>query len=161
VSAVFAQIARSRPTAARRAGLAIILLVAFALRAWNLDWDHGTHQHPDERYWSIVTNDISWVGPAEYFSQDSELNPYSHHSTWVYGTFPLFTTKAVAGFLSDGPFPSGMIVTVAGSTPSTTATTRTSSDDCSRPSSTRPLSAWCICSGANCSIVGSAWSPPL
>ena len=36
-----------------------ILLVAFVLRIWNLNWDQGTHQHPDERYWSIITSEIS------------------------------------------------------------------------------------------------------
>ncbi|MGK0225660.1 MAG: hypothetical protein ACI8XD_000469, partial [Thermoproteota archaeon] len=32
--------------------LAAILLLAFVLRAWNLDWDRGTHLQPDERFWS-------------------------------------------------------------------------------------------------------------
>ncbi|MGI9624623.1 MAG: DUF2298 domain-containing protein, partial [Acidimicrobiales bacterium] len=106
---------RAHPTAARRAGLALVLLVAFVLRVWNLNWDEGTHQHPDERYWSIVTADISapgGIGP--YFdSANSSLNPYNHRDTWVYGTFPLFTTKAAASFLHDGPFPAGAIVTTA------------------------------------------------
>ena len=111
---------RARPTASRRIALGMLLLVAFVLRVWNLDWDEGTHQHPDERYWSIVTNDISAAGPFEYFdSATSPLNPYNSgtpeapRNTWVYGTFPLFSTKAAASFLADGPFPSGAIVTVA------------------------------------------------
>jgi YYY domain-containing protein len=111
---------RARPTAARRCALGLILLVAFVLRVWNLDWDQGTHQHPDERYWSIVTSDIEAVGPTDYFdSANSSLNPYNSgtednpRNTWVYGTFPLFTTKAAASFLADGPFPAGAIVTTA------------------------------------------------
>ncbi|MFN3218336.1 MAG: DUF2298 domain-containing protein [Acidimicrobiales bacterium] len=105
---------RAHPTAARRMLLGSILLVAFMLRAWNLDWDEGTHQHPDERYWSIVTDDISWPGFTGYFdSIGSELNPYTDRSTWVYGTAPLFATKATAAFLADGPFPAGAIVTTA------------------------------------------------
>ena len=44
----------------RRLGLIVLLILAFILRVWNLDWDEGTHQHPDERYWSMVTSDISW-----------------------------------------------------------------------------------------------------
>lgn len=100
---------------ARRVALGLLLLVAFVLRVWNLNWDAGTHQHPDERYWSIVTDDIAFVGPVEYFSSStSELNPYTDRDTWVYGTFPLFTTKAVATVLEDGPaFPVGAAVTVA------------------------------------------------
>lgn len=111
---------RAHPTATRRSALALILLVAFILRVWNLNWDQGTHQHPDERYWSIVTSDISAAGPLEYFdSANSPLNPYNSgtveapRDTWVYGTFPLFTTKAAASFLADGPFPAGAAVTVA------------------------------------------------
>lgn len=111
---------RAHPTTSRRIALGMLLLVAFVLRVWNLDWDEGTHQHPDERYWSIVTNDISAAGPLEYFdSATSPLNPYNSgtpeapRTTWVYGTFPLFSTKAVASFLADGPFPAGAIVTVA------------------------------------------------
>lgn len=111
---------RAHPTTSRRIALGMLLLVAFLLRVWNLDWDEGTHQHPDERYWSIVTNDISAAGPLEYFdSATSPLNPYNSgtpeapRDTWVYGTFPLFSTKAAASFLADGPFPAGAIVTVA------------------------------------------------
>ena len=70
----------------RRVGLVVLLLVAFLLRVWNLDWDEGTHQHPDERYWSIVTADIQWEDPVTYYnSEDSELNPYRYRSSWVYG----------------------------------------------------------------------------
>ncbi len=109
-------VARSRPTLLRRVGLGLLLLVAFVLRVWNLNWDQGQHQHPDERYWSIVSNDISWEGPAGYFdSAGSQLNPYTDRDTWVYGTFPLFTTKAVAGFLDRGPFPAGALVGMADS----------------------------------------------
>ncbi len=107
---------RAHPTAARRAALGLVLLAAFVLRVWNLDWDAGTHQHPDERFWSIVTADISAAGPIEYFdSGSSPLNPYNHQGrdTWVYGTLPLFATKAGASFLADGPFPAGALVTIA------------------------------------------------
>ena len=95
----------------QRAGLVILLLVAFLLRVWNLDWDEGTHQHPDERYWSIVTSDIQWEDPVTYFnSEDSELNPYRYQSSWVYGTLPLFATKGVAEFLEADFFLSNWFV---------------------------------------------------
>ncbi len=108
---------KAHPTAARRAALGLVLLIAFVLRVWNLNWDAGTHQHPDERYWSIITSEISAAdGPSEYFdSAASPMNPYNldGRDTWVYGTFPLFSTKAAASFLADGPFPAGAIVTTA------------------------------------------------
>ncbi|MDG1845597.1 MAG: DUF2298 domain-containing protein [Acidimicrobiales bacterium] len=95
----------------RRCGLALLLVLAFTLRVWNLDWDEGTHQHPDERYWSMVTEDIEWPGVENYFdSTDSSLNPYSYRSTWVYGTFPLFMTKAISHFLeSDSFIPNALV----------------------------------------------------
>ena len=99
---------RAHPTTSRRIALGMLLLVAFVLRVWNLDWDEGTHQHPDERYWSIVTNDISAAGPLEYFdSATSPLNPYNSgtpeapRDTWVYGTFPLFQFWGPGAFKAD------------------------------------------------------------
>ena len=84
----------------RRISLVLLLVLAFTLRIWNIDWDEGTHQHPDERYWSMVTEDIGWSGTSNYFdSKSSDLNPYNHRDTWVYGTFPLFLTKAVSHYL--------------------------------------------------------------
>jgi YYY domain-containing protein len=68
----------------------------------NLNWDHGQHLHPDERFLSMVTDQISMPGSVgEYFdSEASPLNPYNHFGTFVYGTFPLFLNKAVAEWLS-------------------------------------------------------------
>ena len=100
----------------RRVGLVVLLLVAFLLRVWNLDWDEGTHQHPDERYWSIVTADIQWEDPVTYFnSEDSELNPYRYRSSWVYGTLPLFAAKGAAEFLEADFFLSNWVVSAADS----------------------------------------------
>jgi YYY domain-containing protein len=97
--------------ARRRLVLGLICLVAFTLRIWNLHWDGGTHQHPDERFWSITTSAISGPSsPGEYFdSASSPLNPYNVQDTFVYGTAPLFTTKAVANYLQDGPGGSAVV----------------------------------------------------
>ncbi|MDP6298973.1 MAG: DUF2298 domain-containing protein [Acidimicrobiales bacterium] len=96
---------RNHKTFLRRLGLILLLLLAFTLRVWNLNWDQGTHQHPDERYWSIVTADIDWENPIDFFDTNrSEMNPYQYRDTWVYGTLPLFTTKAVAEFLENDSF---------------------------------------------------------
>jgi len=85
-------------------GLLLILLVSFTLRAWNLNWDHGQHQHPDERFWSDVANRLDEqldpaIYPDGYFFADpaqSHLNPYNVNPTWVYGTSPLILTKVLA-----------------------------------------------------------------
>ena len=100
----------------RRLGLIVLLILAFILRVWNLDWDEGTHQHPDERYWSMVTSDISWEDPVTYFDTGkSKLNPYQYQDTWVYGTLPLFATKAAAEFFEADFFLVDGIVSVVDS----------------------------------------------
>ena len=100
----------------RRLGLIALLILAFILRVWNLDWDEGTHQHPDERYWSMVTSDISWEDPVTYFDTGkSKLNPYQYQDTWVYGTLPLFATKAAAEFFEADFFLVDGIVSVVDS----------------------------------------------
>jgi YYY domain-containing protein len=45
-----------------RAGLwlALILIVAAALRLYGLDWDQGQHAHPDERWIAMVAPTIEW-----------------------------------------------------------------------------------------------------
>jgi hypothetical protein len=98
-----------RPTGAtaRGAALAILLVLAavvgIGLRFAGLEWDDGHHLHPDERYLSIVANDIR--GPAtvaEYFDvEQSRLSPYNVDSgrSYVYGQLPLLGTKLIASVL--------------------------------------------------------------
>ncbi len=78
-----------------------ILIFSFGLRITNVNWDQGQHLHPDERFLSIITSQIH--GPdsvGQYFdSANSALNPYHYSGSFVYGTFPLFLNKAVAGWL--------------------------------------------------------------
>jgi YYY domain-containing protein len=78
-----------------------ILVFGFALRSVNLNWDRGQHLHPDERFLSIVLSDIrAPESTGQYFdSANSPLNPYNHTNSFVYGTFPLFLTKAVGEWL--------------------------------------------------------------
>ncbi|HYN40591.1 MAG TPA: glycosyltransferase family 39 protein, partial [Thermoanaerobaculia bacterium] len=76
-----------------------LLLLAAFLRFRGLDWDDGQHLHPDERFISMVEDKITAPGSvAEYFdSARSPLNPYNKgEGSFVYGTFPLFLTKAVS-----------------------------------------------------------------
>ena len=78
--------------------LSLIVVFALAVRLDNVNWDAGQHLHPDERFLSITAAQLK--GPSSlgnYFdSGTSQLNPYNHSDTFVYGTFPIFLNKAVA-----------------------------------------------------------------
>lgn len=85
----------------RRASLllALVLLSAAGLRLRGLDWDEGNHLHPDERFISMVEEKVrAPESVREYFdSRRSPLNPYNKgEGSFVYGTLPLFLTKATA-----------------------------------------------------------------
>jgi YYY domain-containing protein len=81
--------------------LGVIVVIGASARLWNLDWDDGQHLHPDERHWSFVLDSISAPDSIpEYFATgESPLDPYTKQPSFVYGTLPLFTTKAVAAAL--------------------------------------------------------------
>ncbi|MGZ6987768.1 MAG: glycosyltransferase family 39 protein, partial [Thermoanaerobaculia bacterium] len=82
--------------------LGLILLTGGFVRLYGIDWDDGQHLHPDERFISMVEERLTRpAGLAVYFdSLRSPLNPYNHdYGSFVYGTLPLFLTKAVAGAL--------------------------------------------------------------
>lgn len=79
--------------------VAIVALGALA-RFSGVNWDAGDHLNPDERYLSIVADNIAWPRSVDgYFDVDSSpLSPYNHEvgQSYVYGQLPLFATKAVA-----------------------------------------------------------------
>ena len=79
-----------------------VLILAAGLRFAGLDWDNGYYLHPDERFMVMVGTDTTWPDSiGQYFdSATSPLNPYNtKHGTFVYGTFPLFLTKAINTYL--------------------------------------------------------------
>ncbi|MGC9469076.1 MAG: DUF2298 domain-containing protein [Anaerolineae bacterium] len=100
------------------AAVAVVVIFATAafLRLGGLDWDEGTHLHPDERYLTMVVSTVRF--PAEVHQEsgaplcdgalsclqiywDTEVSPlnpthYDQFANYVYGTLPLFTTRAVA-----------------------------------------------------------------
>jgi hypothetical protein len=80
--------------------LLLIVLLAFSLRIYGLNWDGGNHLHPDERFLTMVASDIKLPSSiSQYFSTaTSPLNPSSYppYQFFVYGTFPLFLTKLLA-----------------------------------------------------------------
>lgn len=76
--------------------LILILAVGAYLRFSGLDWDEGTHLHPDERFLTLVETSIAPVSNlGEYFDTErSTLNPNNvGHTFFVYGTFPIFIVR--------------------------------------------------------------------
>ena len=80
--------------------IVIILLITAWFRFHGLNWDEGRHLHPDERFLSTVTNDLT--GPSNldnYFDPaTSTLSPYSlpNMGLYVYGTLPVYIVKWTA-----------------------------------------------------------------
>ncbi len=75
--------------------LGLILAGAFFLRSYHINWDQGTHLHPDER--AIVMNTLPLALPqslSQFLSVASPLNPHF----FPYGNFPLYLLKAISTF---------------------------------------------------------------
>lgn len=94
--------------------LAVILFIGAFFRLQKLNWDEYHHLHPDERFISMVEEKLQ--GPSslrQYFdSASSPLNPYNRgHDSFVYGTVPMFVSKAVGSLFGkkgyDGTFLAG------------------------------------------------------
>src|SRR6266545_4389728 len=71
--------------------VAFVLLLAFLARSYDVNWDSGTHLHPDERHMTGVATSIELPSdPIGYFDTGhSKLNPYnppSNTPSFVYGT---------------------------------------------------------------------------
>lgn len=97
--------------------LLAIVLVAAWVRAYTMDWDEGTHLHPDERYLTMVVSAIQFPDSlAQYWNTaESPLNPVNKgYAGYVYGTLPLFATRTVAGWVDqacgDLPNPFGVLL---------------------------------------------------
>lgn len=76
-----------------------VFLLGATLRIYGNNWDQGMHLHPDERFLTMVTHELSWpASTQEYLStQTSPLNPHNKKfSFYVYGTWPLIVTKYIA-----------------------------------------------------------------
>ncbi len=79
--------------------LVLILLVGAYLRLTHLNWDQGTHIHPDERFLTMVSDAMRLPQSlGEFFdSTKSPMSPYNKgYNFFVYGTLPLFIVKVVA-----------------------------------------------------------------
>jgi len=66
-------------------------------RFTGVNWDSDQHQHPDDRFMTMVAEQIRPVGGlGEYFNTDqSSLNPLGY-GFYTYGMLPLFITRYVA-----------------------------------------------------------------
>jgi hypothetical protein len=106
---------RRLPGAIRRAqpttfALLVVLLAAFALRVYHLNWDEGHHLHPDERHISNVLASrysIDWPPNLDNLLNPSvsHLNPRSDDPQtgtprdFAYGALPLFVTDLTASVM--------------------------------------------------------------
>ena len=81
------------------AALTAILLIAFALRIYGVDWDQGGAFHPDERAVSARVNELDFgqlLEPQTLFTTESRLNP-----AWFnYGSFYLYVVAAMEAVAS-------------------------------------------------------------
>ncbi len=91
--------------------LTLILLIGAIFRFSGLNWDDGFHQHPDERYMTMVAEQIRPVdGIFDYFdTANSTLNPLKHGS-YTYGMLPLFVTRMVAQWVNMASYDSITLV---------------------------------------------------
>lgn len=91
-----------------RIALVIMLLIAAWFRFHGLNWDSGRHLHPDERFLSTVTNDLTWPESfSNYFDPNtSTLSPYSlpNMGLYVYGTLPVYIVKWMAVTLDNNNY---------------------------------------------------------
>lgn len=69
-----------------------ILLLAAALRFYNVNWDQGFHLHPDERAIVMTVDKLDYPQSlVEFFSPTSPWNP----NFFAYGSFPFYLLKII------------------------------------------------------------------
>ncbi len=89
-----------------------ILVLGLWLRTIGVNWDEYQHLNPDERFLTMVLSAMKWPGVVDYFKTSvSTLNPVNvGYGFFVYGTFPIFLNKLVAGILGLGDYNGYLIV---------------------------------------------------
>jgi len=78
--------------------LAVMALAAY-LRYVGVNWDENSHNHPDERFLTMLEGAIRPPESiSEYFQTDtSPLNPHNvGYTHFVYGTLPIFLVRYMA-----------------------------------------------------------------
>jgi len=77
--------------------LLLILVFAFTVRMYGIDWDQGNHLHPDERAITMFTMPLKFPTSLNNFlSAQSSWNPHF----FAYGNFPLYFLKLTASTLA-------------------------------------------------------------
>src|SRR5688572_18307254 len=104
----FRTLASLRPTTV---ALAAVLIVAFGMRIYGLDWDRGQYLHPDERH---IVSDIlvgrislrwppNWetlLDPAASSLNPRRVNPDTDEPyQFAYGMLPVYVTELAAEVL--------------------------------------------------------------
>ncbi|MDW8054064.1 MAG: DUF2298 domain-containing protein [Anaerolineae bacterium] len=104
-------LSRSRIKRVLRRGVRIgtliaILVLAFALRTYDINWDQNRNLHPDERYIAVLGGMLQPPRTlTEYFdAARSPLNPFNTEwgRNYVYGTLPLFLGRYLGEFFDLG-----------------------------------------------------------
>jgi 4-amino-4-deoxy-L-arabinose transferase-like glycosyltransferase len=67
----------------KKYAIVFVLLLAFVLRIYGINWDNGLHLHPDERQLILVANTIHFW---------DQLNPHFFN----YGSLPIYMVKGVS-----------------------------------------------------------------
>jgi len=83
--------------------LLLILLAGGYFRLIGRNWDEHQHQHPDERFLTMVETSLQPVRSlGEYFdTAQSTLNPHNRgYGFFVYGTLPIFIVRYVGEMVS-------------------------------------------------------------
>ncbi|MDP9363802.1 MAG: DUF2298 domain-containing protein, partial [Chloroflexota bacterium] len=104
------RLARRLPSAPTTLALLALLLAAFGLRVFGLDWDDGQYLHPDERHVVDVLAgriELTWPPPVDELLDPatSGLNPRSadpetgEFRSFAYGALPLLVTDAMAAMV--------------------------------------------------------------
>ena len=74
--------------------LLIVLVVAFGVRVYGIQWDQGGLYHPDERQVLMVSSGLGWPSSLDQFldADASPLNP----RFFAYGSLPMYLLKGIA-----------------------------------------------------------------
>jgi len=83
----------------------VILLIGLGFRLMGLTWGEGQPIHPDEEFLRQVTAAVELPDRWDLYldTDHSPLNPYNRgHGFFVYGTLPLFLTRATGEALDRG-----------------------------------------------------------
>lgn len=87
--------------------LYFILLCGLIIRTFGINWDANQHLHPDERFLTMVTNNMTFPDSiSDYLNPKiSTLNPHNiGFDFYVYGTFPLKIVRIASNNLSFDSF---------------------------------------------------------